>query len=99
MTKIGRELVESAAEALAIAKGEAQPARAFVPERVDVAAIRRGLGLSQDKFARRFGLYASTVRDWEQGRRQPDAPARALLAVIEYAPETVERALNRSTIA
>jgi putative transcriptional regulator len=95
MTKLGQELIESAAEALAIARGEASPARAFVPDRVDVAAIRRRLGLSQDKFARRFSLSAATIRDWEQGRRQPDTPARALLAVIDYAPETVERALRR----
>jgi len=95
MSKLGKDLIESANEALAIARGEAAPARAFDIAPIDVAAIRRRLGLSQDRFARRFNLSAATVRDWEQGRRQPDAPARALLSVIDYAPETVERALNR----
>ena len=93
MTKFGQELLESANEALAIARGEMQPARAFTVKGPDVAAIRKKLGLSQDKFAKRFGLSPATVRDWEQGRRQPDAPARNLLKVIDYAPETVERAL------
>ncbi|MGO9740617.1 MAG: hypothetical protein ACLPN5_03720 [Roseiarcus sp.] len=54
MTKLGSDLVESAAEALAIARREARPAGAFDPEPVAVAAIRRRLGLSQGKFARRF---------------------------------------------
>ena len=95
MSKFGKELVESAREALAIAEGRLKPARVIVPEPVDVAAIRKRLGLSQDRFAKRFGLSAATIRDWEQGRRTPDRIARNLLAVIEYAPETVERALAK----
>ena len=77
MTKLGKDLIESANEALAIARGEASPARAFIPDRVDVAGIRRRLGLSQDKFARRFSLSAATIRDWEQGplARHPSAGA------------------------
>jgi putative transcriptional regulator len=96
MTKLGQDLVESASEALAIANGRASPARTFTFEGVDVVAIRRRLGLSQDKFAKRFNLSPGSVRDWEQGRRRPEGPAIALLKVIEYAPEIVERALNRS---
>jgi putative transcriptional regulator len=95
MTKIGAELIQSANEALAIARGQAAPARAVAVVSPDVAAIRRRLGLSQDRFAKKFGLSPATVRDWEQGRRQPDAPARNLLRVIAYAPETVERALEQ----
>ena len=93
MSRFGPELVGSALEALAIAEGEASPALAFSPPAPDVAAIRKRLGLSQDRFAKKFGLSPATVRDWEQGRRQPDAPARNFLRVIDYAPETVERAL------
>lgn len=93
MTAFGKELLQSAAEALSIAKGEAAPAQAYSFPAPDAAAIRKRLGLSQAAFARRYGLSPSTLRDWEQGRRAPDAPARALLRVIEYAPETVERAL------
>ncbi len=90
----GRELVDSAREALSIARGATAPARVFEAERIDVAAIRKRLRLSQARFAERFGLSAATVRDWEQGRRQPDRIARALLTVIDHAPETVARALD-----
>lgn len=93
MTRFGQELIGSAKEALAIARGDIKAERVFTVKGPDVAAIRKKLGLSQDRFARRFGLSPATVRDWEQGRRQPDAPARNLLKVIDYAPETVERAL------
>jgi len=93
MTKFGRELIESAHEALAIAKGEAEPGRVFAPPTPDVAAIRKRLGLSQSQFAARFRIPVGAIRDWEQHRRLPDAAARNLLRVIEYAPETVERAL------
>ena len=96
MTAFAKELLESANEALAIARGLAPPAKTFSFAGPDIAMIRKRLGLSQDKFAKRFGLSAATVRDWEQGRRQPDAPARVLLRVIDYAPETVERAVGGS---
>jgi putative transcriptional regulator len=76
MSKFGEGLIGSAPEALAIARGGARSARAFSAAAPDVAAIRKRLGLSQERFARRFGLSPATVRDWEQGRRQPDAPAR-----------------------
>jgi putative transcriptional regulator len=69
-----------------------KPAR--VVERVDVAAIRRKLNLSQGVFAAFFGIALPTLRDWEQGRRRPDATARAYLRVIARAPETVRRALD-----
>lgn len=94
MSKFGEELIESAKEALAIARGEMKPARSYTFDTLDVADIRKRLGLTQGKFAARFAIPVGTVRDWEQGRRQPDAPARNLLRVIDYAPETVERALK-----
>ncbi len=88
----GSELIQSANEALAIAKGEAKPAATYVPETVDVAAIRRKQGLSQAAFAARFGLAESAIRDWEQQRRQPDRAAVVLLKVIERSPEIVAEA-------
>ena len=60
---------------------------------VDVAAVRKRLGVSQGVFARMFGLSVGTIRDWEQGRSQPDGPARVLLQVIDREPQAVERAL------
>ncbi|POR45574.1 helix-turn-helix domain-containing protein [Bosea psychrotolerans] len=94
MTKFGQDLIESANEALAIALGKAKPARTITVETVDVAAIRKRLGLSQDAFAKKFGLSAATLRDWEQGRRQMDRTAQAFLKVIDRAPEVVEKALK-----
>ena len=60
-----------------------------------VKTMRRALGITQEEFATRYHVPLGTLRDWEQGRRQPDAPARNLLRVIDYAPETVERALEQ----
>lgn len=94
MATFGRDLIESANEALAIAKGEAMPARAFVPADIDVKGIRKRLGLSQAAFAARFGFSAGAVRDWEQARKRPDPSTRVLLKVIEREPEAVERALS-----
>jgi len=54
---------------------------------VDVKAIRQAIGMSQPKFAEAFQIPVGTLRDWEQGRRVPDAPARALLKVIAADPE------------
>src|SRR5262249_23696954 len=61
---------------------------------VDVAALRNKLGLTQEDFAAAFGVSIGTVRNWEQGRRRPEGPARALLVVIEKAPKTVMAALR-----
>lgn len=94
---IADELVASVAEAGAILRGEAEPAR-FHPAPpdppVDVRAVRARTGLSQARFAARFGLDAAAVRDWEQGRRRPERAARVLLRVIAHAPEAVAEAVS-----
>lgn len=90
----GRELIQSANEALAIARGEVEPAGVYIPETVDVAAIRKRQKLSQEAFADRYGLSIGTVRDWEQKRRSPDRAALVLLSVIDRDPEAVTRALS-----
>ena len=77
------ELIASLAEAGDIMAGRTAPARAWhPPAAVDVRAIRARTGLSQANFAKRFGFSTSAVREWEQGRRQPEAAARVLLLVI-----------------
>ncbi len=83
-------------DAVAYAQGDTSRGKRHVVQvpAVDVAAARKKLGLSQDGFARAFGVSPGTVRNWEQGRRQPDGPARVLLRVIEKEPEAVLRALH-----
>jgi putative transcriptional regulator len=89
-------LIESFSEAVAWARGEVDlPVREYQPpEKVEVEPIRRRLGLTQASFARVFGLNVATVRDWEQGRRTPEGPARTLLAVIARHPELVHEVLS-----
>jgi putative transcriptional regulator len=55
----------------------------------DVKAIREGVGLSQSAFAALMGVSLRTLQDWEQGRRQPTGPARALLRVAARHPEAL----------
>lgn len=62
-----------------------------------VRAIRLDLELTQEEFASRFGLSLGTLRDWEQGRRSPDATARTLLRVIAVAPDLVANAAGGVT--
>ncbi len=62
----------------------------------DVRTLRRELKLTQEQFARRFQLSLGAVRDWEQGRNQPDHAARTLLRVIEFDPDVVQQALEQS---
>jgi DNA-binding transcriptional regulator YiaG len=61
---------------------------------LDVRLLREQMDLSQPEFAKRFGFNLSTLRQWEQSRRLPDGSARVLLAVICYAPDTVDGALQ-----
>ena len=92
----GKELIQSAEEALAIARGTAEPAGAFVPDFIDVAAIRKKQRLSQVAFAARYGLPVSILRDWEQDRRSPDRAATVLLALIDRNPTMVADTLAAS---
>jgi putative transcriptional regulator len=59
-----------------------------------VKTMRRALGLSQEEFSARFHIPIGTLRDWEQGRKDPDAAARAYLVVIGRNPEAVREALS-----
>jgi putative transcriptional regulator len=93
MTKSGHSILRGARQALDYARGKRCGFVAHVPEEVDVAAIRKRLGLSQVAFAERFGFKLDAVQNWEQGRRHPDGAARAFLRVIEREPAAVQRAL------
>ncbi len=61
-----------------------------------VRDLRRRAHLTQLEFASRLGVPVETIRNWEQGKRLPRGPARALLAVIAHAPETVFSALAKA---
>src|SRR5579862_9417065 len=76
-------------------------ARPLTPEQLRKAprvprtkTLRRALHLTQEEFAARYRIPIGTLRDWEQGRCEPDQPARAYLAVIAHDPEGVRRALE-----
>lgn len=60
---------------------------------IDVRAIRSKLSMTQLEFASAFGISVASVRNWEQGRCQPDLSMRSYLVVIEHSPETVLKAL------
>jgi DNA-binding transcriptional regulator YiaG len=65
----------------------------ITPVTVDVRKLRERLGLTQEQFSLRFGLELDAVRNWEYGRREPDAAARSYLTVIDKDPEAVQEAL------
>lgn len=83
------ELPESVREGAAILRGEKTPSRVFTEEDVDVPALRKRLKLSQPAFAAMLGISVGTLRNWEQGRRRPEGPARVLLRVAALHPEAV----------
>src|SRR5256886_16581104 len=95
MSKVGSRILTSARQALACATGEADISQygVHVPEHLDVRTIRQKIRMSQEEFARHFGVNKRTVQDWEQGRRHPSGPARALLVVIDRELEAVYRAV------
>jgi len=87
------KIKEGLVEAVAVARGEAEPARLHVTEDIDVREIRRKLAMSQERFASAFGFTVSQIRDWEQGRTGPSGGLRAYLTMIDGAPEKVRELL------
>lgn len=99
MSKVGDDLILGMENAVAHARGVKRAARqtivpVSIPDRVNVAGIRRKLGLTQEVFAVRFGFSVKNIRNWEQGVRQPEGSARAYLTVIERDPDAVQHALT-----
>src|SRR5437764_14903824 len=94
-----RPMTEAEIAAAAAADPDARP---MTPEELAkarrvprVKTLRRALGLTQQEFAARYRIQLGTLRDWEQGRTEPDQPARAYLAVIADDPEGVRRTLRQ----
>jgi putative transcriptional regulator len=94
MNKFSKDLVKSMGEACEHAEGKRNSARVHVVEVPDVRAIRRKLRMSQTEFAERFRIPLPTLKNWEQGRRQPDAPASAYLHAIARRPREISEALK-----
>src|SRR6202000_2585496 len=88
LNKFSKNLIKSLGEAADHAQGRAS-VRVHVVEVPDVRAIRRKLHLSQQKFAQKYRIPLPTLRNWEQGRRQPDAPAAAYLHAIAMRPREI----------
>jgi len=96
MSKAGSRIIASARQALAFASGEENEGFvAHIPKSINVRAVRRKSGLSQALFAQRVGVPIGTLRNWEQKRREPDGPARVLLALLARNPDIVEETLAR----
>ena len=93
-----RPMTEAQVKAAAAADPDARPmtpaelARAKRVPRVNT--LRRALGFTQEEFALRYQIPIGTLRDWEQGRTEPDQPARAYLKVIARDPERVRLILS-----
>ena len=88
------ELLASVKEMDQIAKGKKKASRKTVLEKAKVKKIREKTGLSQTDFARLIGVSKRTLENWEQGRRYPTGPARALLKIVETDPKVALHALH-----
>ena len=88
------KLAASVTHAGRIRRGEMKAGRVFKSSPADVKAIRLRLRKSQSEFAMMIGVSVSTLRNWEQGRRSPEGPARALLKVAAENPQSVAKALS-----
>jgi len=88
--KLFDELLQSVKQATAIERGEMKPSRVFVVNKKnEVVRARARLGLSQSRFASLLGISASTLKNWEQGRRQPTGAAKVLLRVAVRHPQAI----------
>ena len=95
MKKAADRIMQGLREAAAHARGEKVPGlKLTISRSVDVGTVRRKTGLSQEAFSRRIGVSTGTLRNWEQGRRFPEGPARVLLAMLARNPRIVEETLG-----
>ena len=93
--KMFDELLQSVEEMDLIAAGKNKPARQFKFPDPEVKSIREKVGLSQAKFAMLIGVSKRTLENWEQGRRQPTGPAKALLRIMNADPKHSVEALYK----
>lgn len=91
--KLFADLVESMTQMNEIVRGERAPSREFNVDAVSIKELRSKVGLSQTKFAALLHVNVGTLRNWEQGLREPTGPAKALLVAIRRDPTHVLKAL------
>ena len=89
-----KKLVESVNQMGAIMRGDKIPHRATTLGQIDVKSLRARLSLTQLEFSKLIGVSIRTLQNWEQGRREPEGPARALLQVVDREPKAVLNALH-----
>jgi putative transcriptional regulator len=92
-----RNLVKSVRQAGRIRRGQMKPSRVYTFRPTEIKSIRSKLGKSQSEFALMIGVSVATLQNWEQGRRTPEGPAKALLKVAAQNPEAVAEALSAYT--
>ena len=97
--KLLDRLASSMEEMGEIVRGERSPSREFVVSPIEVRSIRQSTGLSQAKFAKVIHVALGTLKNWEQGHRDPTGPARALLQVIKKDPRHVIKTLEETASA
>ncbi|MEM9236844.1 MAG: NadS family protein [Verrucomicrobiota bacterium] len=88
------KLVKSVKQMGSIIRGEDVPHRRTVLTTIDVKGMREQLKLTQAEFSAMIGVSIKTLQNWEQGRREPEGPAKALLRVVEKEPQAVLSALH-----
>ena len=88
------KLVKSVKQMGSIMRGEDIPHQRTVMTTIDVKGMRERLNLTQAEFSAMIGVSIKTLQNWEQGRREPEGPAKALLRVVEKEPQAVLNALH-----
>ena len=89
-----KKLIESIKQAGMIKHGQKRPSRVFRYKTSSIRSIRSRLHVSQEEFAVMIGVSSRTIQNWEQGRREPDGPAKALLTIADKNPKAVLEALH-----
>lgn len=95
-TRFFEDLLASVQEMDEIVRGEKAPSREFHVDAESVRAVREATGLSQAQFAQLIEVQIGTLRNWEQGRRRPTGPARALIKALKARPKAVVKALKEA---
>ncbi len=88
------DLIKSIKEARDISDGKKKPSRHFTVTPIDIKTLRKELKFSQTQFADIIGIPVATLRNWEQGRTNPEGPARVLITALKNNPQGVIKAIN-----